>query len=74
MFSGALRFSPLRCRRHGAADLGQVHIHRRGVGIGQDKRRTGIACRANGAENIGPFIPAVARCRSPAAAVGPKSG
>ena len=39
MFSGALRFSPLQCQRHGAADLGQVQAHRRGVADGHDQSR-----------------------------------
>jgi hypothetical protein len=60
--------------RHTTADFGQVQIHRRGVGVGQDERRPGVTRRANGPENIGPFIPAIARRGWARAALGPKPG
>lgn len=75
MPAGAIeRNDGMGAHRHAAADFDQVQIHCRGVGVGQDERRTCIACRADSSENIGPFIPAIARCRRPAAALGPKPG
>ncbi len=66
MPAGAIeRDDSMGAHRHAAADFGQVQIHRRGVGVGQDERRAGVARRADGPENIGPLVPAIARrgCR-----------
>ena len=61
-------------RRDPFADLGEVQIHCLEVGVGQHERRTAIACRADGTEDVGPVVAAVARCRWPAAAFGPNPG
>ncbi len=44
----------------GAADLLELQVHRLGVGIGHHQGGAGGALGADGAEDVGPFVAAVA--------------
>ena len=60
--------------RDGAGDLGEVGVHRLGVGEGQDEARRRAARRADGAEDVGPLVAGVARRPRPRAALRPDPG
>ena len=57
-----------------ATDLGEMQVHRLGVGIGQDKGCCCAACGTNGTEQISPVVALVARCGGSGAAFGPDPG
>ena len=59
---------------HGAGDLGEVGVHRRGVDEGQDQPRRSAARRADRAEDIRPLIAGVAGRAGSGAAPGPDAG
>jgi hypothetical protein len=61
-------------RRDGAGDLGEVIVHRAGVGEGHDEARGHAALRADRAENAGPLVAGVARCARARTALGPDPG
>ena len=60
--------------RDDASDLGEVQVHRLGVGLGQDERGAEIARGTDRAEQIGPIVALIARRAWPAAALGPDAG
>jgi len=60
--------------RDDAADLGEVQVHRLGVGLGQDERSADIPRGTDRAEQIGPVVALIARRARPAAALGPNAG
>ena len=61
-------------RRDGAGDLGEMGVHRRGVGEGQHQPGGHAALRADRAEEVGPFVAGVARRPRPGAAPRPDPG
>ena len=61
-------------RRDGKGDLGEVGVHRGGVGEGHDEPRRHAARRADRAEDVGPLVAGVARRPRPGAALRPDPG
>jgi hypothetical protein len=57
-----------------AFDLGEVQVHRFGIGLRQHETRPGAARGTDGTEQIGPVVTLVARRGRPAAARGPDAG
>ena len=57
-----------------AADLGEVQVHRFGVGLGQNQRSADIPRGTDRAEQIGPIVALIARRARPAAPLGPDPG
>ena len=57
-----------------AADLGEVQVHGLGIDVGEDQRRSEVACGADGAEQIGPIVTLVAGRSGPTAALCPDAG
>jgi hypothetical protein len=55
-------------------DLGQVQRQHLGVGARQDEGGGGGAGRADGAEDVGPFVAPVARRAEPGSASRPEAG
>lgn len=49
----------MRAVLHLAADFDEVCVHGLGVGKGHDQRRSYAACRTDGSEDIGAFIPLI---------------
>jgi hypothetical protein len=60
--------------RDAAGDLGEMVVHRAGVGEGHDEARGDAALRADGAEDVGPLVAGVARRPRPRAALRPDPG
>jgi hypothetical protein len=58
-------------RGDATADLGQVQVHHAGIGVRQDERSPGAACRADDAEQIGPLVAEILRRYGPQAAPDP---
>lgn len=46
-----------------AGDLDEMQVHGVGIGMRQDEGGTDVAVGADGAEEIGPLVALVARCR-----------
>lgn len=55
-------------------DLGEVQVHGFAVDVRQNERRSEIAFRTDGTEQIGPGVTLVARCARSGAALGPDAG
>ncbi len=60
--------------RHGVADLGEVRLHRFGVGEGHDEGRALAEPRTDRAENVGPLRSLVVRRPGSRAAARPAAG
>ena len=60
--------------RDGAGDLGEVVVHRAGVGEGHDEARGHAAAWANGAEDVSPLVAGVAGGPRARAALRPDPG
>ena len=60
--------------RDGAGDLGEVRVHRLGVGEGHDEAGGHAARRTGGAEDVGPVVAGVAHGAGAAAAARPDAG
>jgi hypothetical protein len=61
-------------RGNGAGDLGEVQVHRPGIGERQHQRGAGAAGRTGRAEEVGPLFAGVADHARQGAAPGPDSG
>lgn len=56
------------------ADFDKVGVHRMGVGMWHDQRRTHAACRTNRSKDIGTFISLIAHGAGPCAFLAPNIG
>jgi hypothetical protein len=61
-------------RGYGPGDLGEVGVHRRGVGEGHDETGGGAALGADRAEDVGPLVAGVPRRPGSRAAPRPDPG
>jgi hypothetical protein len=61
-------------RSDGAGDLGEMAVHRAGVGEGHDEARGDAALGTDRAEDAGPLVAGVARGPRPRAALRPDPG
>ena len=61
----------VRAGGDGGGDLGEVQVHRRGVGIGQHQAGGDAALGADRAEEVGPLVSGVPRRARPGAAFRP---
>jgi hypothetical protein len=57
----------MSARRHRAADLAEMEVHGLAVGVGHHQGGADGALRADGAEQVGPLVAAVARGARPRA-------
>ena len=75
MVSGAIEHERrVSIRSDRAADLGEMHRHNFRIGRGRDDGRRGGALRADGAEDIGPFVSLITRRARARSAFCPDAG